>query len=230
MVTSDTYYFLFLKFYFGRLFHRFVFVFVFPAYLGPGCLLGIELEKKLLNWIHDCGTRGLVLFRSTVLNRVRELIDENPRIKMKTPYTEDFPSRSWFYSFLRRHPEIIEQHPQLFARQSKLRKDDVNLASDSEIEFVSCEVVDPSDTAQPDVVFCPKTRQDEVEELLPSEVVDLFRSCYEEHGDEWAGPVAHTTAYGIWLKAKKEILGGRPKSGKGRKPKLNRVRRKKLKR
>lgn len=194
--------------------------------------MGNELEEKLLNWIHECGAKGLVLFRSTVLNRVRDLIDENPRIRMKSPYTEDFPSRSWFYSFLRRHPEIIKQHPQLFARQTKTKKDYINATCDSDLEYISCEIIDDSKPSNNNAEEFNhiKTRQEQVEELLPPDVVDQFRSCYEKNGTEWVGPKAHTTAYYIWVKAKTEILGGRPKSSQGRKSKLHRVRRKKLKR
>ena len=70
---------------------------------GPASVLSTEEEEEVVNWIFHCCKAGFPVTKSQLLISVQGICKI---LKKTNPFTDDIPGRSWYESFLKRHPEI----------------------------------------------------------------------------------------------------------------------------
>ena len=75
--------------------------------MGDKGMLSKEEDDALCKYILDMVEIRLPLSPNQVREKVAEITQERP-----TPFTNDFPGRSWLKWFLHRHPEISLRSPQ----------------------------------------------------------------------------------------------------------------------
>ena len=73
---------------------------------GPTTILKTEQEKKIVEWILECGEKGFPVTREQLLNCVQKFVQESGQ---KTPFKEGRPGKYWFYAFKKRHPMLSER-------------------------------------------------------------------------------------------------------------------------
>lgn len=75
--------------------------------VGPTCILGPDIEKKLVDWILDSSAKGFPINQDSLAYSVQKLVQE---FQIQTPFINGSPGKKWFTSFLKRHPEISRKH------------------------------------------------------------------------------------------------------------------------
>lgn len=71
--------------------------------MGPESVLTKEEEKNIVRWIFTMAKAGFPIGKESLLTSVQHLIKE---LKRKNPFKDDRPGRKWYYSFLKRNPEV----------------------------------------------------------------------------------------------------------------------------
>lgn len=70
---------------------------------GPESILGKEIEDQLCQWILTCSQMGFPVTRDGLCFSVKKILDET---NIQTPFKNNIPGKTWFKSFLKRHPRI----------------------------------------------------------------------------------------------------------------------------
>ncbi|XP_014211331.1 uncharacterized protein LOC106641424 [Copidosoma floridanum] len=70
---------------------------------GPSSFLSQEQEKEIVDWLFCCSKAGFPITKSQLLQSVQAFC---VNLKIKNPFTDNKPGRSWYGSFVKRHPEI----------------------------------------------------------------------------------------------------------------------------
>ncbi|XP_060791261.1 homeobox and leucine zipper encoding b isoform X2 [Neoarius graeffei] len=81
---------------------------------GPDTVLSAAEERALVGYLKLMAEIQYPLTRAEFLFQVKKVLDIDGR---KTSFTNNLPSKGWFYLFCKRHPEITERVPQLLARE-----------------------------------------------------------------------------------------------------------------
>ncbi|KAF9803401.1 hypothetical protein SFRURICE_007247 [Spodoptera frugiperda] len=70
---------------------------------GPDPILGIEGEKRVEDWLLNITRRGFPIKKQDLLETVQKIMQVH---KIKNPFKNDCPGKSWYLKFLKRHPHI----------------------------------------------------------------------------------------------------------------------------
>ncbi|XP_044015473.1 uncharacterized protein LOC122857394 isoform X2 [Aphidius gifuensis] len=73
---------------------------------GPVCLLGIEIENDIVEWILDMTKDGCLVTKAQLISSVHMMLDTLD--KPTQQFTNNTPGRAWYSAFLSRHPEMSE--------------------------------------------------------------------------------------------------------------------------
>ncbi|CAH2097857.1 unnamed protein product [Euphydryas editha] len=76
---------------------------------GPGTVLSNDEEDSIAKWVLHRAEIGAPVTKSELLDNVQKYVKT---IEKKTPFTDDRPSRHWWESFRKRHPELSIRKPQ----------------------------------------------------------------------------------------------------------------------
>lgn len=80
---------------------------VASGHSGPTSILGEQAEEVLVNWIPNCAKMEFPVNKNSLLNSVKQIVKE---ANLKTPFTDNMPSKKWYYSFLKSHKELSVKH------------------------------------------------------------------------------------------------------------------------
>lgn len=80
-----------------------------PRKVGPEPILGVDGEKKVVDWIIDLAKCGIPVSKEVLLETVTKLIKD---IGKEDKFPEGRPGQTWYQGFLRRHPEISLREPE----------------------------------------------------------------------------------------------------------------------
>lgn len=90
---------------------------------GPDTVLSSSDEDTLVNWLKECVRKGFPRSKNDLRLAVKEYLDENP---CDNPFTNNMPGKGWYYSFLKRHPQVVLRTPEaLTAASSTVSKEDI---------------------------------------------------------------------------------------------------------
>ena len=96
-----------------------------PRKVGPEPILGLDGEKKVVDWIIDLAKCGIPVSKEVLLETVTKLIKD---IGKEDKFPEGRPGQTWYQGFLRRHPEISLREPESInkaresVKESSIRK------------------------------------------------------------------------------------------------------------
>lgn len=62
----------------------------------------------LVGWVIDCAKMGFPTNKDGLCESVKKLLDEGDH--QQKHFINNRPGRKWYYSFLKRHPEISQKH------------------------------------------------------------------------------------------------------------------------
>ncbi|XP_015122519.1 uncharacterized protein LOC107044949 [Diachasma alloeum] len=74
---------------------------------GTPCILGEDIEARLVEWIIVMSARGFPVGKYQLLNSIKSLLREMKR--REEVFTKNTPGRSWYDGFKERHPELCEK-------------------------------------------------------------------------------------------------------------------------
>lgn len=77
--------------------------------VGPDPVLGVEGEERLKNWILEMAKCGFPIYKKDLLESVSKIIRDTG---LKNPFKDGMPGDTWYYGFLRRHPEVSVREPE----------------------------------------------------------------------------------------------------------------------
>lgn len=80
-----------------------------PRKMGPDTVLSLAEENELVKWLVDLAKCGFPQKPSDLLNMVQKILREDKR---KTPFKDCLPGKTWYYAFLKRHPELSLRTPE----------------------------------------------------------------------------------------------------------------------
>lgn len=80
---------------------------------GFDSYLGRDNEEMLVKWVLECCKMGFPITKDGLLTSVQKIVNE---LKIKTPFLNGRPGRTWFYSFLNRHKEIAQKKAEYLHR------------------------------------------------------------------------------------------------------------------
>ena len=75
---------------------------------GPSPVLAKE-EEELVQWVVKMSEIGYGQCRQQVCSMVKRLLDKTGR---PNPFPDNLPGKTWWYSFLKRHPQLSSRTPQ----------------------------------------------------------------------------------------------------------------------
>ena len=73
---------------------------------GPASVLSADQETDLVRWVIESGKRGFPVTKPQLFDSVKKVCDDS---KKKTPFIDNRPGRTWYDSFVKRHPEISQR-------------------------------------------------------------------------------------------------------------------------
>lgn len=79
-----------------------------PRKMGPATILSTAEEAVLEEWLIAMARKGFPVHRRNLLNTVKSIIQETR--PDENPFKDGKPGRTWFASFLKRHPNLKEKH------------------------------------------------------------------------------------------------------------------------
>lgn len=71
--------------------------------MGPPTILSKEEEERIVQWMFTRAKAGFPVTKNNLLDGVSNFLK---KIQRPNPFTQGVPGRSWFESFLKRHPNI----------------------------------------------------------------------------------------------------------------------------
>lgn len=71
--------------------------------MGPPTILSKEEEERIVQWMFTRAKVGFPVTKNNLLDSVSNFLK---KIQRPNPFTQGVPERSWFESFLKRHPNI----------------------------------------------------------------------------------------------------------------------------
>lgn len=80
-----------------------------PRQMGPDTVLSGAEEQTLVDWLLNLAKCGFPQKPTDLLNTVQKIILEENR---KTPFKDGLPGKTWYYGFLKRHPELSLRTPE----------------------------------------------------------------------------------------------------------------------
>lgn len=80
-----------------------------PRRMGPETILKAAEEQTLVNWLINLAKCGFPQKPTDLLNTVQKIIRDDKR---KNPFKDELPGKSWYYGFLKRHPELSLRTPE----------------------------------------------------------------------------------------------------------------------
>jgi hypothetical protein len=81
--------------------------------MGPETIFTQQEESLIVTWIQNMAKSGFPISKDNFLNSVSELLK-----KLNKPFANSIPVRTWYQSFLRRHPDKISlRTPQNLTRR-----------------------------------------------------------------------------------------------------------------
>lgn len=95
------------------------------GHVGPQAVLGTNIEKMLVAWIKECSRAGFPINKDGLLDSVKKIVITG---ELKTPFKNNRPGRSWFLSFMARHPDLSKKHAEYINKaramitEEKIRK------------------------------------------------------------------------------------------------------------
>ncbi|XP_073957399.1 uncharacterized protein [Choristoneura fumiferana] len=81
--------------------------------MGPSTVLTKEEEDILEKWILALSERHIPLTKDSLLDSVQKIINDQNR---PNPFTNNRPSKKWFQSFMKRHPNLTQRVPDNLSR------------------------------------------------------------------------------------------------------------------
>ena len=83
-------------------------------------ILGTDAEERLVGWLLYCSKMGFPVHKQALLFTVKKLIE---KLNLKAPFTDNKLGDTWFYSFLKRHPELSRKRTEYVTmREAQLPK------------------------------------------------------------------------------------------------------------
>ena len=76
---------------------------------GPTPYLTPAEEQELADWAVQMGRIGYGRTREQISAAVKKLLDKDGR---QNPFVDNRPGKDWWYSFLRRHPQLTMRSPE----------------------------------------------------------------------------------------------------------------------
>jgi len=76
---------------------------------GPETVLSSKEEDDIVKWVLDRAAIGVPVTKTELLDCVQKYVQTSA---IKTPFTDDRPSRHWYEGFRKRHPELSIRKPQ----------------------------------------------------------------------------------------------------------------------
>lgn len=76
---------------------------------GTGTVIPLKEEDDIVNWVLYRSQVGAPVSKSELFDCVQKLVET---MKIKTPFTNDRPSRHWYEGFKKRHPNLCIRRPQ----------------------------------------------------------------------------------------------------------------------
>lgn len=77
--------------------------------VGPDPVLGHEGEENIKNWVLDMARCGFPIFKKDLLESVSKIVRDSG---IKNPFKDGMPGDTWYYAFLRRHPDVSVREPE----------------------------------------------------------------------------------------------------------------------
>lgn len=71
---------------------------------GPDPVLGLSLEKQIVQWMKNITQCGFWINKQELLNNVQKVLKDH---QTPNPFKDDRPGQTWYVGFLKRNPEIL---------------------------------------------------------------------------------------------------------------------------
>lgn len=75
--------------------------------MGPPSILTPHEEELLCRWINAMAKKGFPINKQNLMHTVHDIVSKDNR---PTVFKDNLPGRTWFESFLKRHPNISQRH------------------------------------------------------------------------------------------------------------------------
>ena len=121
---------------------------------GPATVLTMTEENDLVDWIFNCSRKGFPLTKDQVYESVKYFCK---KVGRKNSFVDDKPGRSWYESFLKRHPQISERVSEnVCTNRAKVTEEDIRTWFDEIAQYQTAESL--TSITEPERIFnCDET-------------------------------------------------------------------------
>lgn len=91
------------------------------GHVGPEAVLGKNIEDMLVTWVKQCSRNGFPINKDGLLDSVKKIVIKG---NLKTPFKNNRPGRTWFLSFMARHPDLTKKRAEYINKARALITED----------------------------------------------------------------------------------------------------------